>query len=97
MAKTGNDPLKGFEKSADGNIVVNPVIGWQSFIGFGMSCGLRIETCHSDAHMQAVFEKREQPDAVQIVLSPKQARELAELLLRQAEQCLQGQNAADSH
>ncbi len=70
---------RGLDLDEEGRIIVYPVVGWSAFVPFGMACGLRLEYAKSP-------DKEEDLAAVQLVLAPDQARELAQVLLRKAEQ-----------
>lgn len=78
MAKT----KEGLDLGSDRMIKVCPVVGWIGFVPFGMAVGLRLEYAPSP-------DRFEKPEAVQLILNPPQARELAELLLRKADQAIQ--------
>jgi hypothetical protein len=78
MAKTSD----GLDLDDDGLVTVSPVTGWTAFVPFGMAVGLRIEFAPSP-------DRLETPEGVQLVLLPPQARELAEVLLRKADQATQ--------
>jgi hypothetical protein len=72
--------FEDWEKNPDGSIKVCPVVGWDSFIPFGMACGLRIHYA-SDAAQLASGSRESLP----LVLTSAQARELAGVLDRLAD------------
>ena len=84
MAETFN----GLDLDDDGLITVSPVTGWTAFVPFGMAVGLRLDFAPSP-------DRLETPEGVQLVLTPPQARELAEVLLRKADQATQPPKTAD--
>ena len=83
MAKTSD----GLDLDDDGQITVSPVTGWTAFVPFGMAVGLRIEFASSP-------DQIETPEGVQLILLPPQARELAQVLLRKADQATQPPKSA---
>ncbi|MFC4216468.1 hypothetical protein ACFP4H_19950 [Pseudophaeobacter arcticus] len=72
----------GWDTDKSGNITLCPVVGWTPAVGFGMSCLLRLETVQSVEHLVAVANTQAKLDALQIVLTPEQADQLAQDLLR---------------
>ena len=78
------DEFAGWEKHADGSIKINPLTGWDVFLPFGMACGLRLHFARSDGEL-----RRGVTHKLPLVLTPAQARELAEVLLRTADRAEQ--------
>lgn len=74
------DKFEGWEKGADGNIVINPLAGYDGFVPFGMMCGLRLHYVRSEQEMRTGVHRY-----LPLVMTPAQARELAAVLLRNAE------------
>jgi hypothetical protein len=64
----------------NGNIVIRPVTGFTTFVAFDMGVCLRIEFVKS-----AEWLKTGEREAEQLVLTPDQADQLAEMLKRQAQ------------
>lgn len=79
------DEFAGWEKHADGSIRIYPLTGWEVFLPYGMACGLRVQFARSDGEL-----RRGVTHALPLVLTPAQARELAQVLLRTADRAEQG-------
>ncbi len=69
--------MNGWKTNEDGSFAVNPVVGWSSatFMN-GMAGGLRLE--------YALNFELTRTDAVQLVMTPAQVRELSGVLLEMA-------------
>jgi hypothetical protein len=74
-----------FDLDADGNIKTCPVLGWTTVQAMGMAVLARIEYAETPEQL-----KTGATQALQIVLTPQQALEIAETLTRQAMNILQG-------
>ncbi len=72
--------FEDWEKNEDGSIVVRPLAGYDSFVPFGMMCGLRLGYVTSDAQLLSGGGEH-----LPLIMTPHQARELAEVLLRLAD------------
>ena len=72
--------FEGWEKRPDGTIKVCPLMGWDSFRPFGMNCGLRVHFADDEQKLLA-----QDFDSVPLILTPVQARELAQVLTRLAD------------
>lgn len=79
------DELTDWDTAPDGSIKTSPLIGWSSFVPFGMMCGLRLEFVHTEEQLVAALNNTGKPDAAQILLTPDKAEELAHALLKLAE------------
>ena len=72
--------FEDWEKDNSGNIKIYPLSGFETFRPYGMLCGVRIQYVHSDAQLIAgEFE------ALPLVMTAPQARELAQALNRAAD------------
>jgi hypothetical protein len=65
-------------KDENGNLKMTPIVGWESAVFASMGCMLRIQFVRS---LDQLGKKR---DAVQLAMTPDQARELADDLLQMA-------------
>jgi hypothetical protein len=74
-----NDRFSDWTKDANGNLKMNPIVGWQSAVFAGTACMLRIEFVHS------LDQFGKTSDAVQLAMTPAQAKELSDVLLRMAD------------
>ena len=72
--------FESWETNPDGAMTVRPLVGWDSFIPFGMMCGLRVSYATSDAALLSG-----QFEALPLIMTPAQARELAGVLSRLAD------------
>lgn len=72
--------FEDWDKNAEGNITVYPVAGWDSFVPFGMMCGLRV---HYVTH-PAMLDSEERL-YLPLIMTVPQARELVEVLTRLAD------------
>ena len=84
MGEAMADAFAGWAKRQSGELVINPLTGWDAFVPFGMACGLRIHYASSDAELL-----RGEFQYLPLVLTPAQARELAAVLLRSADRAEQ--------
>ncbi len=69
-----------WDKHPDGSLVLHLVTGWEIFIPYGTVCGLRLHHAPDVQTIEAEAEK-----ALPLILSPKQARMLAENLIQLAD------------
>jgi hypothetical protein len=67
--------LAEWTKDADGMITLCPVCGFSSAVIAGTACGLRVE------YYKTPEQFGKTPNSEQFVLTPKQAEELAQMLL----------------
>ena len=72
--------FEDWDKNEEGNINVYPVAGWDSFVPFGMMCGLRV---HYVTH-PAMLDSEERL-YLPLIMTVPQARELAGVLTRLAD------------
>jgi hypothetical protein len=77
--------MSNFDTDSNGMIQLCPVTGWTGFVPYGLAVGLRLEFVRSEKALLAG-----QFEAVQLVLQPAQATELAELLLKKVAQAQSG-------
>jgi hypothetical protein len=76
-------PIDDWEKDAEGNVKVHPLVGMELQLFAGTTIGLRLQFPHAG-------DPLEKPSgALPLVLSPVQATELAQALLRAAERVSQ--------
>jgi hypothetical protein len=68
----------------NGNVAFFPLTGYATFTPYGMACGLRVEYAVDEAGLRAGAT-----EAVQLIMQPVQAREVAQALLRAAEKAEQ--------
>jgi hypothetical protein len=73
--------FEDWEKGQDGNIKVFPLAGFETFVPFGMMCGLRALYVENDEQRLA-----ENYLALPLIMQPSQAREIAAALIRCADQ-----------
>ncbi len=66
-----------FDTDSTGNIISKPLIGYTSAPIAGMFVLARLEYADSENHLQAIMSGTEKPGAVQLVITPDQAKELA--------------------
>jgi hypothetical protein len=78
------DDFAGWEKHADGSIKLNPLTGWDALVAFGMAVVIRPHFARSDGELRRGVSHK-----LPLVLTPSQARELAEVLLRTADRAEQ--------
>ncbi len=71
--------FEDWEKNPDGNVKVCPLAGWETFIPYGMACGLRLHYVTNEVMLLSGNS-----EALPLVLTPAQARELADVLVRLA-------------
>lgn len=64
----------------DGTIKVFPLVAYDSFVPFGMMCGLRLHYAETDAKLLAG-----EAEAVPLIMTVAQAREMAGVLTRLAD------------
>lgn len=74
------DRFEGWEKDTEGNIKTCPLTGWDAFVPFGMGVGVRAHFVRTEAELL-----RAERHYLPLVMTPSQARELAQVLLRTAE------------
>jgi hypothetical protein len=67
-------------KNPDGNVKICPLVGWETFIPYGMACGLRLHYVKNEAMLLGGSS-----EAIPLVLIPAQARELSQVLVRLAD------------
>ena len=84
--------FEGWDRNSDGTIKVFPVLGWDSFIPFGMMCGLRLKYAESDAALISGCL-----EAIPLIMTPAQARELAGVLTRLADKTEAPASLEDGH
>lgn len=73
------------DKDENGNVVLRPVTGWTPYVGYGMMCCLRIDLDPAPASHRGECDETAKSDAVQIALTPEQARLLGRVLTKLAE------------
>ncbi|PCJ75548.1 MAG: hypothetical protein COA53_06540 [Rhodobacteraceae bacterium] len=76
-----------FDKDTHGNIILHNVVSSDSFLAYGMNCGLRFLTCRDAAHHKEVLTGAAAPESVQLILTPDQAELIAKDLLESSAQC----------
>ncbi|KKM04796.1 hypothetical protein LCGC14_1760640 [marine sediment metagenome] len=81
---------RGLDIDDDGQAIVYPVVGYTAFLAFGMTVGLRLEYVIS-------LDPTEKPQALQVVLTPTQARELAQSVLKMADRAIQPPASGGAH
>ena len=72
--------FEDWEKTPDGNVKVNPLAGFETFVPFGMMCGLRVGYVSNEAERLAGAGA-----FLPLVMQPSQARSLAKALNRCAD------------
>lgn len=70
---------QGLELDEQGQVKLSPLIGWTAFVGYKIGCCVRLDFAPS-------LDDLERPEAVQLVMTPEQARQLGEALLTKADQ-----------
>lgn len=83
--------FEDWDKNPDGSISVYPVLGWDSFVPFGMACGIRVHYAPSPSELAPGSQKH-----LPLILTPAQARELAEALLKSAAKAEQSNGTPSS-
>jgi hypothetical protein len=78
MAKTEN----GLDLDEKGNVITRPVLGWTTGPVAGMDVFLKLDYAENDAQLRTGGK------ALQCILTPQQALELAETLTKQAKRVL---------
>jgi hypothetical protein len=79
--------LDDWDKNPDGTIKVFPLVGYDTFRPYGLLCGLRVQYASSDADIDAG-----KAQAVPLIMTIPQARELAQALTRAADTAHQPPN-----
>ena len=74
------DRFANWRKDEGGNIILNPLVGFQTATGAQMICLVRLEFAPS---LQQIGKDHE---GLQLGMTPQQAREVGEALLRAADQ-----------
>lgn len=74
-------PTDVFDTDDAGNIITKPMVGYQTMPVASMFILARVEYANSDAHLMAVMSDQEKPVAVQLAITPDQAREFAARLV----------------
>jgi hypothetical protein len=69
-----------WKTNPDGTVKVYPLTGWDSFLPFGMACGLRLHYAESEKKLVA-----QDFDYLPLILTPAQARELSGVLSKLAD------------
>ena len=85
------NPTEVFDTDDAGNIITKPMIGYQTMPVAGMFILARVEYANSDAHLMAVMADQEKPGAVQLAITPNQAREFAARLVHLADHIISQQ------
>ena len=68
-----------FEVDKNGNVITRPLMGWLAAPAAGIAVILAVHYAESDADIE-----NHTPKSLQLILTPHQCLELAELLTRQA-------------
>ena len=71
---SGTNP---FDTDASGNIITKPLVGYTSAPVAGMFVLTRLEYADSENHLRGIMSDAEKPGAVQLAITPSQAKELA--------------------
>lgn len=74
------DPLEAFDHDAAGNIITKPLLGFTSVPVAGMALVVRMEYADTEPRFRAIMSGSEKADAVQFILTPDQARKVAQRL-----------------
>lgn len=77
-----------FDTDASGNIITKPLTGYTSAPVAGMFVLARLEYADSEDHLRAVMSGTAKPGAVQLAITPGQAKELAARLTLLADDIL---------
>lgn len=78
------DRLDGWEKDAAGNIKLNPLTGYEAGVAFGMGLMLQVQFARSEGEL-----RRGVTHKLALGMTPATARELAQVLLKKADQAEQ--------
>lgn len=70
----------GWEKNADGTIKVNPLVGWETGTAFGMAVIAQVHFSRSEGELRRGIAHK-----LPMGMTPAQAREFAQDLLRKAD------------
>lgn len=74
------NPQEAFDLDASGNIITKPLIGFTTSPVAEMAVLVRMEYANTEEHMRAIMSGSEKADAVQLILTPGQAKEVAQRL-----------------
>lgn len=75
------NPTDVFDTDDAGNIITKPMVGYSTMPVAGMFILARVEYADSEAHLLAVMSDQEKAGAVQLAITPDQAREFAARLM----------------
>lgn len=81
-----------FDTDTSGNIITRPLTGYTSAPVAGMFVLARLEYADSEDHLRAVMSGTDKPGAVQLAITPGQAKELAGRLMLLADYILAQQS-----
>lgn len=71
------NPADVFDSDETGNIVTRPLTGFSTMPVMDMLVLARVEYATSENHLQGIMSGSQKPEAVQLAITPAQARELA--------------------
>lgn len=85
------NPVDVFDTDKSGNVIALPLVGYSTMPAAGMFVLTRIEYAESEPHLMAVMSGQEKPGALQLAITPDQAREFAARLVFLADHIMQQQ------
>jgi len=90
------NPTDVFDTDDAGNIIAKPMVGYLTMPAADMFILARLEYANSEAHLMAIMSDQEKAGAVQLSVTPDQARELAARLVFLADHIM-GQQTPDAN
>ncbi|QEU08751.1 hypothetical protein [Paracoccus yeei] len=78
--KSRQSPDHPFDTRPDGTIVVQPLIGWHTAPAQGIAIIAKFLYATSEENLPRVMSGQAEPKALQLIITPDQADELAERL-----------------